>query len=126
MPSRGRPTVVLYLLSRQLRNLSRHSRVGHGYRNPFFFRLGVGGIPSAVTPTVPRDFGNRCAGHAPAVEPPQPVPLARIQASGDLWGNCSRNLFEGVRAVDVVEDAVTKERPVPELCPARSRHAFLV
>src|SRR5215211_7434870 len=114
MPGRGRPTIVLNLLPRHVHDLAWHPSISYGHRYPLRLRLGIGGIAPAVAPAVARDFGYWRAGHTPAVEPPQAVPLARVEAGGDLRGNHCLDFLEGVRAVNVIAYAVAKECPIPE------------
>src|ERR671921_1378518 len=109
MPGRGRSTIVLNLLTCHVHDLAWYPSIRYGHGYPLFLRLGVGGIALTVAPAVARNFGYRRAGHAPTVEPPQSVRLARVEASGDLRGDYHLDLLEGVRTVNVIKDAVAKE-----------------
>src|ERR671921_1755494 len=114
MPGRGRSTIVLNLLTCHVHDLAWYPSIRYGHGYPLFLRLGVGRIALTVAPAVARDFGYQRAGHAPAVEPPQSVLLARVEAGGDLRGDHRLDLIEGGRAVHVIKDAVAKERSIPE------------
>src|SRR5918994_1827298 len=59
MPGRGRPTVVLNLLTCHVHDLAWHPSIRYGHGYPLILRLGVGGIALTVAPAVAREVGQR-------------------------------------------------------------------
>src|SRR5215212_10052291 len=107
--------VVFDSFASSVHQRARYARIRYWYGDPLLGGLVMPAIPHPIAPAILGGLGDLFNTNTATIEPPQPIALVRIKACDHFGSDCSHDLLEVVRLVDIVQYAAAEECPVPEL-----------